>query len=33
MMEQKFNELRNQEKQLQKKLQNRSGNGQPEKDW
>jgi len=33
MMEQKFNELRNQEKQLQKKLQNKTGTGQPEKDW
>jgi Ca-activated chloride channel family protein len=33
MMEQKFNELRNQEKQLQKKLQAKTGGGQPEKDW
>jgi tetratricopeptide (TPR) repeat protein len=33
MMEQKFNELRNQEKQLQKKLQSKTESGQPEKDW
>lgn len=33
MIEQKLNELRNQEKQLQKKLQKQSGHGQPEKDW
>src|SRR5258706_4164708 len=33
MMEKKFNELRNQKKQLQKKLQAKTGNGQPEKDW
>ena len=33
MMEQKFNELRNQENQLQKKLQSKSNTSQPEKDW
>jgi Ca-activated chloride channel family protein len=33
MMEQKFNELRNQEKQLQKQLQKKQQDGQPEKDW
>lgn len=33
LIEQKLNELRNQEKQLQKKLQKQSGHGQPEKDW
>lgn len=33
MMQQKFNELHNQEKQLQKKLQTKQGNGQPDKDW
>lgn len=33
MMEQKLNELRNQENQLQKKLQTKTSSGQPEKDW
>ena len=33
MMEQKFNELRNQENQLQKKLQSKTNTSQPEKDW
>ncbi len=33
MMQQKFNELRNQEKQLQKKLQNKNNSTQQEKDW
>jgi len=33
MMEQKFNELRNQENQLQKKLQSKNSTTQPEKDW
>jgi tetratricopeptide (TPR) repeat protein len=33
MMQQKFNELRNQEKQLQQKLQNKNNTTQPEKDW
>jgi tetratricopeptide (TPR) repeat protein len=33
MMQQKFNELRNQENQLQKKLQNKNNTTQPEKDW
>jgi len=33
MMEQKFNELRNQENQLQKKLQSKNNTTQPEKDW
>jgi tetratricopeptide (TPR) repeat protein len=33
MMEQKFNELRNQENQLQKKLQAKNNTTQPEKDW
>jgi len=33
MMQQKFNELRNQEKQLQQKLQSKNNTSQPEKDW
>lgn len=33
MMQQKFNELRNQENQLQKKLQSKNNTMQPEKDW
>ena len=33
LMEQKFNELRNQEKQLQKLLQKKNNTEQPEKDW
>ncbi|MBV9961722.1 MAG: tetratricopeptide repeat protein [Parafilimonas sp.] len=33
MMQQKFNELRNQEKQLQQKLQNKNSTVQPDKDW
>ncbi len=33
LMDQKFSELRNQEKQLQKKLQKKQAGGQPEKDW
>jgi tetratricopeptide (TPR) repeat protein len=33
MMEQKFNELRDKEKQLQKMLQQKSTQGQPDKDW
>ncbi len=33
LMNQKFAELRNQEKQLQKKLQKKQAAGQPEKDW
>lgn len=33
MMQEKFNELRNQEKQLQQKLQNKNNTTQPEKDW
>ncbi len=33
MMQQKFNELRNQENQLQQKLQNKNNTTQPEKDW
>jgi Ca-activated chloride channel homolog len=33
MLEQKFNELRNQENQLQKKLQSKNNTTQPEKDW
>lgn len=33
MMEQKFNELRNQENQLQKKLQSKNNQTQPDKDW
>jgi Ca-activated chloride channel family protein len=33
MMEQKFNELRDKEKQLQKMLQQKSNQGQPDKDW
>ena len=33
MMQQKFNELRNQEKQLQQKLQSKNNTLQPEKDW
>jgi Ca-activated chloride channel homolog len=33
MMQQKFNELRNQENQLQQKLQNKNNATQPEKDW
>jgi len=33
MMQQKFNELRNQEKQLQQKLQSKTTANQPEKDW
>lgn len=33
MMQQKFNELRNQEKQLQQKLQSKNNTIQPEKDW
>jgi len=33
MMEQKFNELRDKEKQLQKMLQQKPNVGQPEKDW
>lgn len=33
MMEQKFNELRNQEKQLQQQLQRKPQDNQPEKDW
>ena len=33
MMQQKFNELRNQEKQLQQKLQSRNNTTQPDKDW
>jgi Ca-activated chloride channel family protein len=33
MMQQKFNELRNQEKQLQQKLQSKNNTTQPEKDW
>ena len=33
MMQQKFNELRNQENQLQKKLQSKNNTAQPEKDW
>jgi Ca-activated chloride channel family protein len=33
MMQQKFNELRNQEKQLQQKLQSKNNTVQPEKDW
>jgi tetratricopeptide (TPR) repeat protein len=33
MMQQKFNELRNQENQLQKKLQSKNNSTQPEKDW
>jgi len=32
-MQQKFNELRNQEKQLQQKLQSKNNTLQPEKDW
>jgi hypothetical protein len=32
-MQQKFNELRNQEKQLQQKLQSKTTANQPEKDW
>ncbi len=33
MMEQKLNELRNQENQLQKKLESKNNTTQPEKDW
>lgn len=33
MMQQKFNELHNQENQLQQKLQNKNNTVQPEKDW
>jgi tetratricopeptide (TPR) repeat protein len=33
MMEQKFSELRDKEKQLQKMLQRKPNNNQPEKDW
>ncbi len=33
MMQQKFNELRNQEKQLQKKLQSKNSNGDQTEDW
>lgn len=33
MMQQKFNELRNEEKQLQQKLQDKQSNTQQEKDW
>ncbi len=33
MIQQKFNELRNQEKQLQKKLQSKNNTTQPDKDW
>lgn len=33
MMQQKFNELRNQENQLQQKLQDKNNTVQPEKDW
>jgi Ca-activated chloride channel family protein len=33
MMEQKFNELRDKEKQLQKLLQQKQNQGQPDKDW
>lgn len=33
LIEQKLNELRNQERQLQKRLQKLYGHGQPEKDW
>jgi Ca-activated chloride channel family protein len=33
MMQQKFNELHNQENQLQRKLQNKNNTTQPEKDW
>ena len=33
MMQQKFNELRTQEKQLQQKLQSKTTANQPEKDW
>ena len=33
MLEQKFSELRDKERQLQKQLQKKSGNTQPEKDW
>jgi len=33
MMQQKFNELRNQEKQMQQKLQSKNNTSQPEKDW
>jgi hypothetical protein len=33
MMQQKFNELRNQEKQLQQKLQDKNSTAQPDKDW
>jgi tetratricopeptide (TPR) repeat protein len=33
MMEQKFNELRDKEKQLQKMLQQRPNQSQPDKDW
>jgi len=33
MMEQKFNELRDKEKQLQKMLQQKPNQSQPDKDW
>lgn len=33
MMQQKFDELRNQEKELQKKLQNKTSSGDQDKDW
>ncbi|MBS1744900.1 MAG: tetratricopeptide repeat protein [Bacteroidetes bacterium] len=33
MMQQKFNELRNQEKQLQQKLLSKNNTAQPDKDW
>lgn len=33
LMEDKFNQLRNEEKSLQKKLNKKAQNGQPEKDW
>lgn len=33
LMEEKFNQLRNEEKNLQKQLNKKASNGQPEKDW
>lgn len=33
LMEEKFNQLRNEEKNLQKQLNKKAQNGQPEKDW
>ncbi len=33
LMEEKFNQLRNEEKNLQKQLNKKSQNGKPEKDW